>query len=224
MRYRTEAQLSTIAAAVLPGARIVSSGNFAIPFHVLGVIDKSLETYRLNLLNAQPGIPDREGVTYETSFVGPAMRRSPRLNYSPARLSLLPRLFQTTLPPDAVVITTSTPHDGMVSLGTEVNVLPAALEAVRRRGGIVIAEINRHVPYTFGDALVPTDLIDYAIDVAAPLPSPSTTPRTRPHSRSGSRSRRESRMAPRCSSGSARSRTQLCAGSQGARASGSGVR
>ncbi len=176
MRYRTEAELSTILAAVLPGARVVSSGNFAIPFHTLGIIDKALESYRLNMLYAQPGIPDRDGVTYETSFVGPAMRRSPRLNYIPARLSLLPLLFQSTLPPDIVVVSTSTPRNAMVSLGIEVNVLPAALEAVRRRGGIVIAETNPHVPHTYGDALIATDLIDYAIDVAAPLPSPPTSP------------------------------------------------
>jgi len=176
MRYRTEAQLSAVVGKLPPGARVVSSGNFATPFHTLGIIDKSLETYRLNLLNAQPGIPDRDGVEYETSFVGPGMRRSPRLNYIPARLSLLPLLYASTLPPDVVVVTTSVPHDGQVSLGTEVNVLPAALEAVRRRGGLVIAETNPHVPYTYGDGLIATDLIDYAIDAAAPLTSPTPPP------------------------------------------------
>jgi hypothetical protein len=30
-----------------------------------------------------------------------------------------------------------------VSLGTEVNVLPAAIEAVRARGGLVIAQLTR---------------------------------------------------------------------------------
>jgi acyl-CoA hydrolase len=60
-----------------------------------------------------------------------------------------------------------------VSLGTEVNVLPAAIEAVRRRGGLVIAETNPRVPFTFGDAVIPTDQIDYAISVDEPLASPA---------------------------------------------------
>ena len=83
----------------------------------------------LHLLNAHAGLPDRDGVVHETSFVGPGMRRSPALAYVPSRLSLVPALFATTLPPDVVVLHVSTPRDGKVSLGIEVNVLPAAVEA-----------------------------------------------------------------------------------------------
>jgi hypothetical protein len=57
-------------------------------------------------------------------FVGPGMRRSLDLRYVPSRLSLLPRLFQSVLAPDVVLLHTSLPHHGTVSLGTEVNVLP----------------------------------------------------------------------------------------------------
>ncbi len=173
MRHATESDLRRVAADLPPGSRIVCLGNFATPFHVLDIIDKALESYRLNILNAQPGIPDREGVIHETSFVGPAMRHSPRLRYVPARLSMLPELFKTSLAPDAVIVTASTPQEGKLSLGTEVNVLPAALESVRRRGGQVIAEINPRIPYTYGDAVIPTDMIDYAIEVDRPLASPT---------------------------------------------------
>lgn len=152
--------------------RLVASGNFATPTILLSLVDKELETYRLNMLNAQPGIPTREGVLHETSFVGAGMRDSDSLRYVPSRLSLLPRLFRSSLPPDAVVIHTSLPHHGTVSLGTEVNVLPAAIEEVRRRGGLVLAQMNAQMPYTFGDAVLPLDMIDYAIDVDVPLPSP----------------------------------------------------
>jgi acyl-CoA hydrolase len=172
MKYRSESELSLIGATLQPGARVVCSGNFATPLRTLSIIDKALESYRLNMLNAQHGIPDRAGVVHETSFVGPAMRDSPRLRYVPSRLSLVPQLFRTSLPPDLVVVKTSAPHEGAVSLGTEVNVLPAAIEAVRQRGGLVIAETNPQVPFTYGDAVLPTDQIDYAIDVDEPLPSP----------------------------------------------------
>jgi len=67
------------------------------------------------------------------------MRGHPSLSYVPCRLSLVPRLFATTLPPDVVVLHTTTPRDGSVSLGTEVNVLPAAVEAARGRGALVPA-------------------------------------------------------------------------------------
>jgi acyl-CoA hydrolase len=152
--------------------RVVASGNFATPWHVLAELDNLLPTYRLWVLNAQPGLPDREGVELETSFVGVGMRSSPRLHYIPSRLSLVPLLFEKANPPDVVLLHTSLPRDGKVSLGTEVNVLPAAVEAVRRRGGVVVAQANRLMPYTFGDAELKVEDVDVVIEVETPLASP----------------------------------------------------
>ncbi len=152
-----------------PNPRVVATGNYGTPWALLGKVDQLLAEFHLYLINAQPGIPDRDGVTLETSFVGPGMRRNPRLRYYPSRLSLLPRLFGTTLPPDVVLIHTSTPRNGTVSLGVEVNVLPAAIEAVRARGGRVIAQVNPRMPFTYGDAVISTDDIDWAIEVDTPL-------------------------------------------------------
>jgi acyl-CoA hydrolase len=120
-------------------------------------------------------MPERDGVLHETPFVGPGVRRSPRLDYLPARLSLVPRLFARTHPPDVVLLHTTAPRAGRVSLGVEVNILPAAVEEVRRRGGLVIAQVNPHMPWTYGDGVIPTDMIDLGIEVDAPLQSP--TPR-----------------------------------------------
>jgi acyl-CoA hydrolase len=63
-----------------------------------------------------------------------------------------------------------------VSLGTEVNVLPAAIEAARARGGLIIAQVSRHVPYTYGDAILSVDDIDYGLEADIPLPSPAPRP------------------------------------------------
>ena len=120
--------------ATLRSPRVVCSGNAAVPHTLLAVVDSVLPEYRLNLLNAGRGIPSREGVVHETSFVGPGMRNSPFLSYVPARLSLVPTLFSRTLHPDVVLVHTSAPVDGKVSLGIEINVIPADIEAVRRRG------------------------------------------------------------------------------------------
>ncbi len=159
--------------AALPGVpRVVASGNFAAPHAAIAAVDEALPEYRLFVLNAQTGLPDRDGVILETAFVGPGMRKSPRLRYLPSRLSLVPVMFATTVPPDVVLLHTSVVHDGTVSMGTEVNIMPAAVEAARDRGALVIAQINPQMPYTFGDGQLSVDEIDLAIEVDEPLPSP----------------------------------------------------
>jgi len=169
MRVITESVLGSILAGLEGTPRVVVSGNFATPWQAVKVLDASLPEYRLFVLNAQAGIPDRDGVTLESPFVGPGMRTSSRLRYLPCRLSLVPNLLKGAVPPDVVLVHTSALVNGTVSLGTEVNVLPAAIEAVRARGGLVIAQLNPHMPYTSGDAVL-------AITGDTPLSSPE--PRT----------------------------------------------
>lgn len=162
------------ALASLPAAspRVVASGNFATPHVLIDLLDEAVPSYRLFMLNAQGVLPDRAGVVLETPFVGPAMRGRPGLDYLPARLSLVPRLFATSRSPDVVLLHTSTPRGGTVSLGVEVNILPAAIEAVRARGGLVVAQMNSQMPYTYGDGQFDVDEIDLAIEVDEPLASP----------------------------------------------------
>ena len=76
---------------IAPNPRVLVSGNFATPYEVLAEIDKVLPEFRLHMLNAHGEIPGRDGVHHETSFVGPAMRNSERLDYFPARLSMVDR-------------------------------------------------------------------------------------------------------------------------------------
>ena len=168
--------LGTSAAPDEAGPRVVVSGNHATPWALLEAFDKAVERYRLFVLNAQPGVPDRDGVVLETPFVGAGMRRSPRLRYLPSRLSLVPRLFGTTVPPDVVLLHTTTPRDGAVSLGVEVNVLPAAIEAARARGGLVVAQLNPAMPWTSGDAVISADLVDLGVEVEAPLSAGHAVP------------------------------------------------
>jgi acyl-CoA hydrolase len=172
VRVLTPEALGALLSARPGTPRVVASGNFATPATLMGVLDASVPSYRLYMLNAQPGIPARDGVTHETSFVGAGMRRSPGLRYVPSRLSLVPLLFGRALPPDVVAVHTSAPRYGTVSLGTEVNILPAAIEAARARGGLVVAQVNPQMPYTYGDAQLPLEQVDYAVEVDTPLPSP----------------------------------------------------
>ena len=169
MRVITVEKLESILSRIGDNPRVVASGNSATPKTLLRAVDSVFPTYRLNMLNAQPGIPNREGITYETAFVGPGMRHHERLVYIPARLSLVPELFRDHYKPDVVLLHTSSQRFDTVSLGTEVNILPAAIEAVRERGGLVIAQANTQMPYTYGDAQVYHDDIDFLVELDEPL-------------------------------------------------------
>lgn len=178
MRVISEQRLEgALASLPVCEPRVVASGNLATPRALLDACERVVERYRLFMLAAQAPLPVRDGVIFETPFVGPGMRDAGRrLDYMPMRLSLVPRLFATMRPPDVVLLHTSTPSKGKVSLGIEVNILPAALEAVRARGGLVVAQLNPNMPYTLGDSELDEELIDLAIEAPEGLHSPALGP------------------------------------------------
>lgn len=159
-----------------PEPRVVVSGNFATPWTLVRLLEENVQRCRAFVLNPQAEWPRREGFVTESPFVGAGARKDPELDYLPMRLSLVPRLFNSTRQPDAVLVQTSTPRNGRVSLGIEVNILPAAIEQVRLRGGLVVAQMNAAMPYTRGDAEIDLDQIDLAIELDQPLPSPVPRP------------------------------------------------
>ncbi|MDT4922654.1 MAG: hypothetical protein QOG01_367 [Pseudonocardiales bacterium] len=176
MRYVDDHEVGAALARFGDAPRVVASGNAAAPLHTLRLVAAAAPRHRLHMLNAPPGIPDGPGIRLETAFVGAGMRDDPRLDYVPSRLSLVPWLFRGPLPPDVVVVHTSVPHDGRVSLGCEVNVLPSAVEAARARGGLVVAQVNPLMPYTYGDGELDVDAVDLAIEVEQPLTTPPRPP------------------------------------------------
>jgi acyl-CoA hydrolase len=102
-------------------------------------------------------------------FIGPNARlavNEGRADYIPAFLSDVPRLFRRgTIPLDAVLINVSVPDEhGFCSLGTSVEATLAAVESATT----VIAQLNRAMPRTLGDAFVHVDRIDLAVEVNVP--------------------------------------------------------
>lgn len=169
MKIVTREELSTRFSQLPAHSRVVTSGNMAMPQDALSVLETSCESYILNALNACLPVPDRPGVVAETSFVGGGMRKNKNLRYIPCRLSMVPLLFRTTATPDVVLLHCAPPRNGQLSLGLEVNVLPAAIEACRARGGLVVAVINEHMPYTLGDAQIPVSHVELGYECHTPL-------------------------------------------------------
>lgn len=169
MQRVTTGELAKVLGALPSRVRVLASGNFATPKALLALADEHIPEFRLFMLGAQLGIPNRDGVIFESPFLGPGMRRSPRLNYIPCRLSLVPTIIKAKYQPDVLLLHTSTIRDGKVSLGVEVNILPAAIEATKAKGGIVIVQANPQMPYTFGDGELNLDDIDYLVEVDEPL-------------------------------------------------------
>ena len=95
MRILSQSKLAAVLGAVPGPPRVVAGGNFATPWQALEILDAAIAEYGLFMLNAQAGVPDRDGVTLETPFVGPGMRGCERLMYFPSRLSLVPVLLGT---------------------------------------------------------------------------------------------------------------------------------
>ena len=178
MKKISETQLKQILAGLPENPRVVASGNSAAPLNLLRIIDAELESFKLHMLNAPEGIPNRKGVTHETAFVGKGMRHSDMLNYIPCRLSMVPVLFKQHLVPDIVMIHTSALKENTLSLGIEVNILPAAIESARKHGAIVIAQANKQMPYTYGDAVLYEHDVDYYVEADEPLKTVTTKNQT----------------------------------------------
>jgi acyl-CoA hydrolase len=165
-------RMADAVAAVAERPRVVVAGNFGTPWDAVAALDAGVPAWTLHMLNAQAGVPSRPDLRLETCFVGPGMRGQPNLAYVPSRLSMVPVLLRGPLVPDAVVVHVAPAREGLFSLGVEVNILPSAIAATRKRGGLVIAVVNPLMPYTGGDALLPVDDVDILVETEQPLPSP----------------------------------------------------
>lgn len=113
-----------------------------------------------------------QGVFFDQAFfVGPTVRPSVNLgvaDYIPVHLSETQKLYRSgAVRCDVAMVSVSTPGmGGYVSLGGSVDCSVAALEVAKTK----IAVVNRNVPHTYGDALVPIDTFDYFVEDDRPLP------------------------------------------------------
>ena len=85
----------------------------------------------------------------------------------PAFLGEIPALFRDgTLPLDAVFLNVSPPDEnGYCSFGISADLAVSAVECARK----IIVQVNKAMPYSYGDALIHVSRIDAAVEVDDPL-------------------------------------------------------
>ena len=116
--------------------------------------------------------PKYKGIFIDQAFfIGPTVRPNVNLgiaDYIPVHLSETQKLYRDgTVPCNVAMVSVSTPGmGGYVSLGGSVDCSVAALEVAK----IKIAVVNRYVPHTYGDALVPIDNFDFFVEDNRPMP------------------------------------------------------
>lgn len=104
-------------------------------------------------------------------FIGANVREAVQkgdADYTPIFLSEIPRLFRSGSFPIAAALVNVSPPDknGMCSLGVSIDIGRAAIESA----DLVIAQINPHMPRTFGQSMIPYKKFDYVVEGGAPLP------------------------------------------------------
>lgn len=116
--------------------------------------------------------PKYQGLFFDQAFfVGPTVRPSVNkgiADYIPVHLAETQRLYRTgAVQCDVAMVSVSTPGmGGYVSLGGSVDCSVAALEVAKLK----MAVVNRFVPHTYGDALIPVDTFDFFVEDNRPLP------------------------------------------------------
>ena len=115
--------------------------------------------------------PKFEGIfQLDSFFVGANVRKetqSGAADYIPVFLSETQKLYRAgVIPCNVAMIQVSPPDEhGYVSLGTSVDATLAAVECAK----YVIAVINKYVPRSFGDAIIPLSYIDIFVENDCPL-------------------------------------------------------
>ena len=135
----------------------------------------NLRGIRVHHLHTEPPAPysepEFEGIfQLDSFFVGKNVRKVTQAGYAdyiPIFLSETQALYRSgVLPVNVAMVQVSPPDDaGYVSLGTSVDATLAAIE----RADCVIAVVNKRVPYSLGDALIPLSAIDRFVENDEPL-------------------------------------------------------
>jgi 4-hydroxybutyrate CoA-transferase len=168
---------------IKPGSVIYTSGNAATPQELLLQLAADLDVQHVALYSVlllgdrlQPLFsPERcQGLTHRVIFNSGLTREAVNhgwAKYHPMHLSEIPKYARGGQGPDVALVGVSGPdHGGNFSLGTTVEGVMAAIRSARQKGGVVIAERNKQMPFVLGTTIPEKD-IDYLLDSDYPLPT-----------------------------------------------------
>jgi 4-hydroxybutyrate CoA-transferase len=157
---------------VKSGDKIFVHSVAAVPHHLIENLVKradslrNIEMYHLHTEGDAPYTrPEFEGIFHTNAFfIGSNVRKAiaeGRGSYIPIFLSEIPRLFQKNIIKLNIALISVSPIDknGFCSLGTSVDATLAAIDSA----DIVIAQVNKFVPRTLGDAQIHSSRINYLV-------------------------------------------------------------
>ena len=172
---------------VKSGMNLFVHGASATPSLLLDALAKRTDLsgvtlYHLHTNGPAPfAAPEHRGRFFSVSlFTGPALRDAiaeGRADYVPIFLSDIPALFSSGRVPIDIAFLTLSPPDthGWCTLGTSVDAALAAARSARQ----IVAEVNRRMPRTHGNTLVPLSGVAAYVVSDRPIyevPRPSITP------------------------------------------------
>jgi acetyl-CoA hydrolase len=169
----------TAVSAIHSGSRVYLGGGAGVPVTLSrAMTERAAElrdveiTHILTFADAPYTNPVyQESFRVNALFIGPNVRTAVhegRADFTPVFLSEIPSLFRDgILPIDVALIAVSPPDEhGFCSFGVEVGTTKPAAESAR----IVIAEVNRQMPRTFGDSFIHISRLHHIVEVDYPIP------------------------------------------------------
>lgn len=163
------------------GHTVFCSGAAATPIHVLNAMTNHGKENNLRDITvvhmhtegpASYCAPDCKDIfRSKSTFMGGNVRAAVadgRGDAIPIFLHEIPILFRRKLiQPDVAIVSVSPPDQhGYCTLGTSVDCVRAALENSK----VIVAQVNKQMPRTFGDSIIHESHFDVAVNVDIPLP------------------------------------------------------
>lgn len=160
------------------GMHLVTSSTAAEPQKLVSELKKRIESWNnlalFNEFSRSPHLitePNKlKHITHTTGFISPEMRdlvNKGKAAFTPTNNSMAPENFSLGIwHVDVVLLQVSPPNKkGFVSLGISSDYISAATKKAK----IVLAQVNKHMPYTYGDSEIPLSKITALVEFDEPL-------------------------------------------------------
>jgi 4-hydroxybutyrate CoA-transferase len=174
-RAHREVSAAEAIAAIDPGGMVFIEGTCGEPRTLVdALVDDKKRLKGTHLLDSRviPGSPYAGLTDYfhiVTMHVSPDLREGVQngtVDFLPVSLTQTPSLFTTTVPLDVALVHVSPPDEkGYCSFGA----VPGFNRDAALNAGLVIAQVNQQMPYTYGDSLIHVSDIDYMVEVSRPV-------------------------------------------------------